>query len=147
MNKKYNVAIVGATGLIGRKFIEVLERRKFPVEKIRFFASPKSEGKFLPAFGENIAVERLEENSFDKIDVAFFSAGKEISLKYAPIAKKRGAVVVDNSSAFRQNEKVPLIVPEINGDLLKNYKGKIVANPNCSTAIATLPLKRLNDLF
>lgn len=147
MNKKYNVAIVGATGLIGRKFIEVLERRKFPVEKIRFFASPKSEGKFLTAFGENIAVERLDENSFDKIDVAFFSAGKEISLKYAPIAKKRGAVVVDNSSAFRQNEEVPLIVPEINGDLLKNYKGKIVANPNCSTAIATLPLKRLNDLF
>lgn len=147
MNKKYNVAIVGATGLIGRKFIEVLERRNFPVGEIRLLATPKSEGKILTAFGKNITVERLNENSFDGIDVAFFSAGKEVSLKYAPIAKQRGAVVIDNSSAFRQNKEIPLIVPEINGYLLKNYKGKIVANPNCSTAIATLPLKKLHDLF
>lgn len=147
MNKKYNVAIVGATGLIGRKFIEVLERRNFPVKKIRLFASPKSEGKYLTAFGKRIGVEKLDENSFGGIDVAFFSAGKEISLKYAPIAKKRGAVVIDNSSAFRQNDEIPLIVPEINGDTLKNYEGKIIANPNCSTAIATLPLEKLNRLF
>lgn len=139
-NLEYNVAIVGATGLIGRKFIEVLEQRQFPIANARLFASERSRGKTLQAFGRTISVESLESNDFDGIDFAFFSAGKEVSLKYAPLFEKSGAIVIDNSSAFRGCLDIPLIVPELNGDKIYSSDRKIIANPNCSTIIAITPL-------
>lgn len=147
MSKKFNVAIIGASGLIGRKFIEVLEKRNFPIKNLKLFASEKSIGKNLIAFGNEIPLERLSEKSFENVDLAFFSAGKEISLKYAPIAQKCGTYVVDNSSAFRLFDKVPLIIPEINGNDLADFEGKIISNPNCSTAIALLPLFYLHKRY
>lgn len=139
----YNVAIVGATGLIGRKFIETLEKRHFPVNSARLFASKKSERKKVFAFGKQLSVETLENNDFKGIDFAFFGAGKEVSLNYAPLFAKSGAIVIDNSSAFRTDEKAPLIVPEINAEKVFGSYGKIIANPNCSTIIALTPLAKV----
>lgn len=147
MKKKFVIAVVGATGLIGDKFLKVLENRNFPVSLIRVFASEKSEGKIIQAFGKNLTVEKLEGNNFQGIDYAFFSAGKEVALKYAPIFAECGAIVIDNSSAFRQDEKVPLVIPEINGESLNFIKKNIVANPNCSTIIALTPLKNIIAKF
>ena len=145
MKKAFNVAIVGATGLIGSKFIHVLEKRKFPINKLKLFASEKSVGKKIFAFDNEYELCRLDEGCFLGVDIAFFSAGKEISLKYAPIAINEGAYVIDNSSAFRQNPQIPLIIPEINGTVLKNSSSRLIANPNCSTAIGILPLKVLDE--
>ena len=147
MKKIFNLAIVGASGLIGRQFIRVLENRNFPVGEVRLFASEKSKGKKIIAFNKKIKLKTVGENSFNGIDVAFFSAGKDASLKYAPLAQKQGAFVIDNSSAFRNEPAVPLIIPEINGYLLFSYDGKIIANPNCSTAIALLPLFQLHKRY
>ena len=147
MRKLFNVAIVGATGLIGDKFIRVLEKRNFPLNKLKLFASDKSEGKKIFAFNKEHTVQKLSEGCFVGIDIAFFSAGKEIAKKYAPLAINEGAYVIDNSSQFRQNPKIPLIVPEINGEVLKNTNSRLIANPNCSTAIAILPLKTLDEYF
>ncbi|MBQ7373199.1 MAG: aspartate-semialdehyde dehydrogenase [Clostridia bacterium] len=147
MNKKFNVAIVGATGLIGKKFIEVLQKRNFPVNKIKLFASEKSVGKTVYAFGKELTVEKLDEGCFLGLDIVFFSAGASVSLKYAPIAINDGALVVDNSSAFRNNPQIPLIIPEINGNLLKDSVSRLISNPNCSTAIGILPLKLLDQTF
>lgn len=147
MKQAYNVAIVGATGLIGNKFIQVLEKERFPICRLKLFASHKSVGKTLHAFGKNYSVEPLSDGSFLGIDLAFFCAGKDISLKYAPIAINDGAFVIDNSSAFRKNPKIPLIIPEINGEILKTTTSRLISNPNCSTAIAILPLKALDNLF
>ncbi|MGC3991288.1 MAG: aspartate-semialdehyde dehydrogenase [Chthoniobacteraceae bacterium] len=146
MSKNYHVAIVGATGAVGIEMIKVLERRNFPVGKLTLLASARSAGKELPAFGENVKVTELREDSFDGVDIALFSAGGGISKQYAPFAVKSGAVVVDNSSAFRMDPNVPLVVPEINGADVKNHQG-ILANPNCTTAITLMALWPLHQAF
>ena len=133
------VAIVGATGAVGAEFIGCLTTRKFPVGKLKALASARSAGKTLDFRGEKIVVEELTDTSFDGVDIALFSAGGGISRKYAPIAVKAGAVVVDNSSAFRMDPNVPLVIPEINANRIKDHKG-IIANPNCSTITALVPL-------
>ncbi|MFH1782481.1 MAG: aspartate-semialdehyde dehydrogenase [Candidatus Omnitrophota bacterium] len=144
MGKSYNVAIVGATGLVGGKFLEVLEHRKFPVKNIRLLASGRSKGKTLKFAGKDVSVEELGKDSFKDIDIALFSAGAGISKEFAPIAAKAGAVVVDNSSAFRMDPEVPLVVPEVNPEDIKKHKG-IIANPNCSTIQMVVVLKPLHD--
>ena len=147
MKKLLNVGIVGATGLIGGKFVEVLQKRNFPVKDLRLFATEKSKGKNIFAFGKNITVETVDKDSFLGLDIVFFSAGANVSKLYVPQAIKDGAWVIDNSSAFRSKEEIPLIIPEINGKKLKNYNGKIISNPNCSTAIGILPLSQLVRLY
>lgn len=144
----YNVAIVGATGMVGRKFIEVLEERIFPIDKIYFFASKKSAGSEIAFKGTSITVEELnEENIKNKtIHFALFSAGGDISLQFAPIFAKYKAIVIDNSSAWRMNPEVPLVVPEVNPEDIKWHKG-IIANPNCSTIQAVVALKPLYDKY
>ena len=141
---KYVVAIVGATGLVGNEMIAVLEERKFPVGKLRLFASERSEGKTLEFRDKAVAVEILREKVFHGIDIALFSAGAERSLHYAPFAAKAGCVVVDNSSAWRMDPGVPLVVPEVNPHDLEWHKG-IIANPNCSTIQMVVALKPIHD--
>ncbi|WP_333653383.1 aspartate-semialdehyde dehydrogenase [Dissulfurispira sp.] len=141
---KYVVAVVGATGAVGNEMIAVLEERKFPVEKLRLFASERSEGKTLQFEGSEIPVESLKEDSFKGIDIALFSAGAERSKIWAPIAAKSGCVVVDNSSQWRMDPEVPLVVPEVNAHDLKWHKG-IIANPNCSTIQMVVALKPIHD--
>ncbi len=141
---KYVVAVVGATGAVGNEMVAVLEERDFPVEKLRLFASERSEGKAISFHDKSVAVEILTENVFKGIDIALFSAGGERSLFYAPIAVKAGCVVVDNSSAWRMDPKVPLVVPEVNTHDLKWHKG-IIANPNCSTIQMVVVLKPIHD--
>ncbi|MDZ5646580.1 aspartate-semialdehyde dehydrogenase [Nitrospirillum sp. BR 11828] len=133
------VAIVGATGAVGVELLECLEQRDFPLSELRLLASPRSAGKTMTFKGKEITVQALDENSFDGVNIALFSAGGSISKVYGPIAVKAGAVVVDNSSAFRQDPDVPLVVPEVNPEAVKQHKG-IIANPNCSTIIALVPL-------
>jgi len=139
MSTKYRVAIAGATGAVGVEFLRLLEERKFPMSSLRLLASARSAGKKMKFAGQDIAVEELTESSFNDIDIAFFSAGGSISKTFGPIAAKAGAVVVDNSSAFRMDPAVPLIIPEINPEACSTHKG-IIANPNCSTIIAITPL-------
>jgi aspartate-semialdehyde dehydrogenase len=146
MSRNYTVAIVGATGAVGVEMIKVLERRNFPVAKLKLLASARSVGKTLTFKGETVTVEELREDSFGGVDIALFSAGASISRKYAPLAVQAGAVVVDNSSAFRMDPDVPLVVPQINGDDVKNHKG-IIANPNCTTAITLMALYPLHRAF
>jgi len=141
---KYIVAVVGATGAVGNEMIATLEQRNFPVEKIRLFASERSEGKTLEFQGSAIPVESLNESSFKGIDIALFSAGAERSKIWAPIAAKSGCVIVDNSSQWRMDPEVPLIVPEVNSHDLKWHKG-IIANPNCSTIQMVVVLKPIHD--
>jgi len=141
---KYVVAVVGATGAVGNEMIETLEQRNFPVEKLRLFASERSEGKSLEFQGKQIPVESLNENSFKGIDIALFSAGAERSKTWAPVAAKSGCVVVDNSSQWRMDPEVPLVVPEVNSHDLKWHKG-IIANPNCSTIQMVVVLKPIHD--
>ena len=128
-----NIAIVGATGNVGRKIIEVLEKKNFPVSNLYFVASSKSAGSKLKFKGKEIEVENLENFDFSKAKITFFSAGGKISEKYVPIAAKH-STVIDNSSHFRMDPDVPLIVPQVNSNDLKNMKKNIIANPNCSTA-------------
>ena len=144
----YNVAVVGATGNVGRKFLEILEERNFPINELYLFASKRSAGKYLKFKGEEYIVnETCEENIKDKkIDFALFSAGGDASLKFAPIFVKYGATVIDNSSAWRMDKDVPLVVPEVNPEDIKWNNG-IIANPNCSTIQAMLPLKALKDAY
>jgi aspartate-semialdehyde dehydrogenase len=137
--KKYNVAIVGATGAVGVEFLRCLETRDFPLAELSLFASARSQGKKMAFQGQPILVKELKEDSFKGCHVAFFSAGSGISKKYAPLAARQGAVVVDNSSAFRMDPTVPLIIPEINPEAIDRHQG-IIANPNCSTIIAITPL-------
>jgi len=145
--KKINVAIVGATGMVGRTFLKVLEERQFPIENLYLFSSAKSAGSNVTFNGKEYIVEELNENSFDRdIQIALFSAGGEISAKFAPIAASKGVIVVDNSSHWRMDPEVPLVVPEVNPDAVKNHKG-IIANPNCSTIQAMVPLKPLDDKY
>jgi len=138
-----NVAVAGATGAVGTEMLRCLESRNFPVKNIKLLASKRSIGKRLKFKGEEIPVEELKKDSFGGVDIALFSAGKDRSLEFAPSAVESGAVVVDNSSAFRMDDDVPLVVPEINPDEVKKHKG-IIANPNCSTIIMVLPLYPLH---
>ena len=140
------LAIVGATGAVGKEFLRVLERRNFPVDSLRLLASSRSAGSSLEFRGEMIPVEALTENSFSDVDIALFSAGSGISREFAPHAVRAGAVVVDNSSAFRMDPTVPLVVPEINPEDAKTHCG-IIANPNCSTLIALMALYPLHREF
>lgn len=144
----YNVAVVGATGMVGRQFISILEERNFPIDNIFFFASERSAGSILSFKGKEIFVEELKEENIKnkKIHFALFSAGGNTSLEFAPIFSKNGAIVIDNSSAWRMNPEVPLVVPEVNSDDLKWHKG-IIANPNCSTIQAVVALKPLHDKY
>ena len=141
-----NIAIVGATGNVGRKILEVLEKKNFLIDNLYLVASSKSAGSKLKFKGREIEVENLETFDFSKSDIAFFSAGGKISEKYAPIAAKN-SVVIDNSSFFRMDPDVPLIVPQVNSDEIRNIKKNIIANPNCSTAQLVIILKPLHDLF
>ena len=144
----YNVAIVGSTGNVGRNFLEILEERNFPIKNLYLFASKRSAGSYLKFKGQEYLVEETCEDTIKnkKIDIALFSAGGDTSLKFAPIFSSYGAVVIDNSSAWRMNKDVPLVVPEVNPEDLKNHNG-IIANPNCSTIQAMVPLKVLLDNY
>lgn len=145
--KKCRLAIVGATGLVGRTVLKVLEEKKLLIDEYVLFASSKSAGKILKFMDKDYQVHELNENSFDSgFDYAIFSAGGSTSKKYAPIAASKGCIVVDNSSAFRMDEDVPLVVPEVNPEEIKNNHG-IIANPNCSTIQAVVTLKPLDDAY
>jgi aspartate-semialdehyde dehydrogenase len=138
------VAIAGATGLVGRQMMQVLEERNFPVKSLKLLASERSKGKTLTFKGETVPVEVLSEDSFKGVDVALFSAGGGTSKKYSPCAAKDGCVVVDNSSAWRMDPNVPLVVPEVNAHDIQKHQG-IIANPNCSTIQMVVVLKPLHD--
>jgi aspartate-semialdehyde dehydrogenase len=144
----YRLAIVGATGLVGQEFIKILEQRNFPIESISLFASDRSAGKKMYVAHKEIEVKETTLESFQGIDIALFSAGTEISHHFSPIAVQSGAVVIDNSSAFRMTPNVPLVVPEVNPEDIKLHKG-IIANPNCSTiqmVVALYPLHKVNPI-
>jgi len=146
--RKYNLAIVGVTGMVGQKFLEVLEEKQLPIENYYMFASARSAGKVINFMGKDHVVEELTPTCFDgkDIDIALFSAGASVSKTYAPIAVDKGIVVVDNSSAWRMEPDVPLVVPEVNPEEILNHKG-IIANPNCSTIQAVVALKPLYDRY
>jgi aspartate-semialdehyde dehydrogenase len=146
VKKEYHIAIVGATGAVGAELLQVLERRNFPVTKIRALASGKSAGRKVQFRNQPIVVQELTDASFDNIDIAFFSAGGEISRKSVPIARKVGAIVIDNSSVFRMDPDVPLVIPEINGQDVKQHRG-LIANPNCTTAVALMAIYPLHRAF
>jgi len=139
LKKKYNVAVVGATGAVGIEFLRCLGERQFPLGELRLLASARSKGRKIPFLKKNLVVEELTEDSFKGMDIAFFSAGGSISRKFAPMAARQGVLVIDNSSAFRMDPTVPLVIPEINPEAAGHHKG-VIANPNCSTIIAITPL-------
>src|SRR5438552_17070274 len=146
MNAKpaYTVAVVGATGAVGTEMIEILEERKFPVGELRPLASYRSAGGLVTFHEQELVVRELTQDSFEGVDIALFSAGADISREYAPIAAKAGARVIDNSAAWRMDQGVPLVVPEVNPDDLARHRG-IIANPNCSTIQMVVALKPLHD--
>ncbi len=142
--KKYNVAILGATGAVGQEFLNLIEERKFPFAKLKLLASKRSAGKVIPFMGKEYTVEEATDESFKDVQIALF-AGGSASKVFAPAAVKAGAVVIDNSSAFRMDPEVPLVVPEVNPEAIAQHKG-IIANPNCSTIIMVMALKPLYDV-
>ncbi len=144
--KMKNIAIVGATGAVGMEFIKVLEKRNFPVNEITFLASSRSKGKKIKFKDKEYTIEELNEDSFHNTQIALFSAGSSISKKFAPVALSSGTIVVDNSSAFRMEEGVPLVVPEINPEDIKKHKG-IIANPNCSTIIMLMAVYPIHKQY
>lgn len=144
--KKYNVAVVGATGVVGREMIKTLEKRNFPVNRLIPLARPASKGKYIMFNGENIAVEVAGKGAFTNVDIAFFSAGGDASLVLAPIAVAEGCIVVDNSSAWRMDDTCPLVVPEVNPEDLDWHKG-IIANPNCSTIQMMVALNPIHEKY
>ncbi len=142
--EKYKLALVGATGLVGRTAIKVLEEKNLPISEYVFFASKRSAGSIMELLGQDYVVRELNEHSFDEgFDFAIFSAGGDVSRKFAPIAASKGCIVIDNSSTFRMDKNVPLVVPEVNSEDLKSNSG-IIANPNCSTIQAVVALKPLD---
>jgi aspartate-semialdehyde dehydrogenase len=146
--KGYRVAIVGATGLVGQEFLRVIEQRHFPVASMKMFASDRSAGKKLTFAGKGFTVEETTPDSFQEVDIALFSAGADISRRFSPIAAESGAVVIDNSAAFRMDDNVPLVVPEVNPEDIAWHTG-IIANPNCSTiqmVVALYPLHKVNPI-
>jgi aspartate-semialdehyde dehydrogenase len=143
--KKYNVAVVGATGAVGNEMVATLEQRKFPVKKLTLLASARSIGKSISYRGEEIPIDELKEDSFKGIDIGLFSPGGAVSTKFAPIAAASGCVVIDNTSAFRMDPDIPLVVPEVNEHAIARYKKRgIIANPNCSTIQMVVVLKPLH---
>lgn len=144
--KDYHIAVVGATGAVGAELLRVLERRGFPVETLRPLCSRRSAGTTVSFRGEGIPAQELSAASFEGIDLAFFSAGGDISRQYAPMARAAGAVVIDNSSVFRMEPDVPLVIPEINGEDVRQHRG-LIANPNCTTAVALMALYPLHRAF
>jgi aspartate-semialdehyde dehydrogenase len=146
MKQNPHVAIVGATGAVGVEMIQTLERRRFPVGKLTLLASARSAGRTLPFLGKAVPVQALTPASFAGIDIALFSAGGAISKEFAPLAAQAGCVVIDNSSAFRMDDTVPLVVPEINAEDARKHRG-IIANPNCTTAITLMALYPLHQAF
>ncbi|MCL4512230.1 MAG: aspartate-semialdehyde dehydrogenase [Bacteroidetes bacterium] len=144
--KQYEVAVVGATGLVGRKMVQVLEEKKFPVKNLTLLASERSVGKEITFNGEKIKVKKLTPESFKGIEIAIFSAGATVSKEFGPIAAKQGTVVIDNSSAFRMDPEIPLVVPEVNRNDIFKHHG-IIANPNCSTIQMVVVLKPLHDKY
>ncbi len=148
MGRGYNVAVVGVTGAVGEEMLKILSQRNFPVSNLKALASERSEGKTLKFGSEELKVERLTPSSFKEIEIALFSAGTSISREFSPIAVQAGAVVVDNSAAFRMDPDAPLIVPEVNPHAAKNHKG-IIANPNCSTiqmVVAIYPIHKVSRI-
>ncbi|UOQ43007.1 aspartate-semialdehyde dehydrogenase [Halobacillus salinarum] len=143
-NHTYNVAVVGATGAVGQKMLETLEERDFPINQLKLLSSSRSAGKKVPFRGEELTVEEATPESFENVQIALFSAGGSVSKKFAPEAVKRGAVVIDNTSAYRMAEDVPLVVPEVNEEDIKNHQG-IIANPNCSTIQMVAALKPIKN--
>jgi aspartate-semialdehyde dehydrogenase len=143
--ERYRVAVLGATGAVGRAMVHTLERRNFPVEELRLLASPRSAGKTIPFHNEEIPVQAVTEELFAGIDIALFSAGGSTSLEWSPRAVRQGAVVIDNSSAYRMDETVPLVVPEVNSHAISRHQG-IIANPNCSTIQLVVALGALEKL-
>jgi len=142
----YDVAVAGATGAVGRKMLEILEQRKFPVASLKVLASARSVGQALPFNGNSLAVEELKESSFEGVDIALFSAGAGVSRQFAPFAVKSGCIVIDNSSAFRMEPDIPLVVPEVNPEAVGDDPG-VIANPNCSTIQMVVALKPIHDQF
>ena len=142
--ERYRVAVVGATGAVGREMVEILEERKFPVDRLRLLASERSKGEGISYLGRELEVEVLTDASLAGLDFALFSAGADVSRRFAPVAVKQGAIVIDNSSAFRMEPGVPLVVPEVNPDALTRHQG-LIANPNCSTIQMVVALKPLHD--
>lgn len=148
MTKKINIAIVGATGIVGETLLTLLEERNFPVDTLFPLASEKSVGQSVLFRDKELTVQSLANFDFSKAQIAFFAAGTDISLKYAPIAAKAGCTVIDKSTAFRNNKNIPLIVPEVNPEALKNYgEYNIISNPNCSTIPLVVALKPIHDEF
>ena len=139
------VAVVGATGAVGREMLRTLERREFPADRVVALASGKSAGKKLPFRGAELVVEELGPESFEGVNIALFSAGASVSREYGPIAAAAGAVVIDNSSAWRMDDEVPLVVPEVNPQAVLHRRKGIIANPNCSTIQLVVALKPLHD--
>lgn len=146
MNKSYHVAIVGATGAVGRELLTVLERRSFPIASLRLLASTRSAGRSIRFRDQHVPIEELTEKSFTEIDMAFFSAGGDISRRFVPIARESSAIVIDNSSVFRMEPDVPLVIPEINAADVQLHRG-LIANPNCTTAVALMALYPLHRVF
>ena len=144
--KKYRIGIVGATGAVGQEIIRLLENREFPVTEARLLASARSAGREIQACGNLETVRETSAEAFNGLDMAIFSSGSQSSLEFAEIARRQGCVVIDNSSAFRMDTDVPLVIPEINGDALETHRG-IIANPNCSTAVALMGLYPLHKRF
>ena len=144
--KSYHIAVVGATGAVGAEFMQVLEQRVFPVASLRPLGSSRSAGKSVRFQGESLKIEELNDRSFDKIDIAFFSAGSQVARTFAPVARQAGAVAIDNSPAFRMDPDVPLVIPEINADDVRNHRG-IIANPNCTAAVALMAIYPLHRAF
>ena len=151
MSNKYNIAVVGATGNVGREIVQILEQRNFPVDQVFCLASSRSKGKIIDFKDQKITVEDLAEFDFSKAQIGLFSPGGKVSAEYVPKAVKKGCVVIDNTSHFRMNKDVPLIVPEVNGDSLKDFfdddhRSNIIANPNCSTIQMVVVLKPIHDV-
>lgn len=146
MNRRPHVAVVGATGAVGVEMVKTLENRQFPVGELTLLASARSAGKKLPFRGQEVAVKEVTATSFEGVEIALFSAGGSISKEFAPLAVRAGCVVIDNSSAFRMDDQVPLVIPEINGSDVRWHHG-IIANPNCTTAITLMALYPLHQAF
>jgi aspartate-semialdehyde dehydrogenase len=150
MSKEYNIAVVGATGNVGREILRILEQRKFPIDNIYPLASSRSKGEKIEFKEQEIVVEDLADFDFSKVQIGLFSPGGTVSAEYAPKAAKKGCIVIDNTSHFRMNDDVPLIVPEVNADILQDYfddenRSNIIANPNCSTIQMVVALKPIHD--
>ena len=142
----YHIAVVGATGAAGSELLRVLERRSFPVASLRPIGSPRSVGKPVQFSGDSILVQKLDAGSFEKIDIAFFSAGGDVSRNFVPIASQADAIAIDKSSAFRMDPHVPLVIPEINSEDVKLHRG-VIANPNCTTTVMLMALYPLHKIF